>query len=567
MKITTLDKDVKGVLSSHYYKIPRFQRPYSWLREHVDDYWNDTVVEVEEDYFIGSMVVYVARDDVCRVVDGQQRLTTIMMMLCAIREELKDEGFEDLALGIHGLLERPDINNQMVYVLTTQSSYPYFQEYILKYDKPTIEVEIKTEEENLARAYKQIRDYIKASVDVVRQDPLIKEGKRKNEIQKKLLSLRDAILAPKLIFVELENEDDAYAIFETLNTRGKELGVSDLVKTYLTRAIKKRNAGVDTATLQWKSIVDCIGSSSVELDLNTYIHHFWLSRYDYLPIKKLYKQLKKTVKKSTAQGFLNTLEADSGTYRELNETSFRVWNNNELEIKEALDAFKIFKIQQEVPMVLAVLREYRDGILKPKDVQRMLKSIEYFHFIFTAVTSQRSSGGISQMYASSARELTRASTRDEKIVVMNKLMAKLGEKKPSYKEFEANFAEICFTDKRTKQKELVKYILKGIQREVIKGLALDYNLMTIEHIAPQKPKDDCTCSEEKVGLLGNLLLVTQKLNGELGNKDYKTKKDILGASDIKIDEIINKYEVWDDGAIDVRTAWMCELAYEVVWKL
>ncbi len=65
MKITTLDKDVKGVLSSHYYKIPRFQRPYSWLREHIDDYWNDTVVEVEEDYFIGSMVVYVAGDDVC----------------------------------------------------------------------------------------------------------------------------------------------------------------------------------------------------------------------------------------------------------------------------------------------------------------------------------------------------------------------------------------------------------------------------------------------------------------------------------------------------------------------
>jgi hypothetical protein len=70
-----------------------------------------------------------------------------------------------------------------------------------------------------------------------------------------------------------------------------------------------------------------------------------------------------------------------------------------------------------------------------------------------------------------------------------------------------------------------------------------------------------------VGLLGNLLLLTQKLNGELGNNDYKTKKDILSHSDIKNDEIIEKYKVWNDDAIGERTAWMCKLAYEVVWKL
>ena len=58
MKIESTDKDVRAILQSGYYRIPRFQRPYSWEKEHVTDFWNDVIVESEDDYFIGSMVVY-----------------------------------------------------------------------------------------------------------------------------------------------------------------------------------------------------------------------------------------------------------------------------------------------------------------------------------------------------------------------------------------------------------------------------------------------------------------------------------------------------------------------------
>lgn len=81
MNISSIDKTIRTDLKSSYYKIPRFQRPYSWEREHIEDFWNDSIRESSGDYFIGSMVVYEMSTDTYGVVDGQQRLTTITMLL------------------------------------------------------------------------------------------------------------------------------------------------------------------------------------------------------------------------------------------------------------------------------------------------------------------------------------------------------------------------------------------------------------------------------------------------------------------------------------------------------
>ncbi len=117
-----------------------------------------------------------------------------------------------------------------------------------------------------------------------------------------------------------------------------------------------------------------------------------------MTVKKLFKEIKKSVKKSNAQSFLNELEKDAVTYREINETSAGKWEKNELGIKGSLDAMLLFKVKQEIPMVFSSMRDYRKGIIKNKDAANVLRALENFHFVFTAITSQRSSGGISQMY-------------------------------------------------------------------------------------------------------------------------------------------------------------------------
>jgi len=75
MKIESKDTDIESLLVGSYFHIPRFQRPYSWDDENLNDFWNDVVVNQSEDYFIGSMVVFKKEKQHFGVVDGQQRLT------------------------------------------------------------------------------------------------------------------------------------------------------------------------------------------------------------------------------------------------------------------------------------------------------------------------------------------------------------------------------------------------------------------------------------------------------------------------------------------------------------
>ena len=146
MKIESTDQDIRTLLSSAYYRIPRFQRPYSWDLENVEEFWNDIFEENQNDYFIGSMVVYEFDKQHFGIVDGQQRLTTITILLCVIRNVLNQQNMKNLAEGVNSIIERRNIDNKKEFILTTESSYPYFQDHIQKWGEPEIELELMKEE-------------------------------------------------------------------------------------------------------------------------------------------------------------------------------------------------------------------------------------------------------------------------------------------------------------------------------------------------------------------------------------------------------------------------------------
>lgn len=226
MKIESTDQDIRTMLSSGYYRIPRFQRPYSWDRDNIQEFWDDVVRDNPSDYFIGSMVVYKDGQQGYGVVDGQQRLTTITILLCVLRNTLVELGLGDLAQGIHGLIERRNIDNKPEYIVSTETSYPYFQDSIQKLGEPALKVEPLREELNLAAAFEQLSALVSDAMKSVEVDTTLSEKKRPEVAQQKLISIRDALLNLKLIFIKLEDEDDAYIIFETLNTRGKDLSLT-----------------------------------------------------------------------------------------------------------------------------------------------------------------------------------------------------------------------------------------------------------------------------------------------------------------------------------------------------
>ncbi|BDZ44285.1 DUF262 domain-containing protein [Naasia aerilata] len=138
MKIESEDIDIESMLSGRYFKIPRFQRPYSWDDENIQDLWDDVMAAKGEDYFIGSMVVYRGGKQAFSLVDGQQRLTTITVFLCILRDAFASLDEVDLAAGIHQLVERPNRDNQNEFVLQTETSFPFLQEQILKFGDPDL---------------------------------------------------------------------------------------------------------------------------------------------------------------------------------------------------------------------------------------------------------------------------------------------------------------------------------------------------------------------------------------------------------------------------------------------
>jgi hypothetical protein len=220
-------------------------------------------------------------------------------------------------------------------------------------------------------------------------------------------------------------------------------------------------------------------------------------------------------------------------------------------------------------MILSVMREYDPGGLKLKRVKDIISSIEKFHFIFTAVTSQRSSGGISFMYAYHARQLDQASQND-KTNALDELKAKLRDKLPSKDEFTANFLELHYSSTFTKEKALIKYILskydKFYSSKLKTGTSINYDLMTIEHIhAENNPSPKIEI--EDIGKVGNLILMDESLNGKLGNKPFTTKHPVYLSSHVYLDDEVKNATKWDQNEIIQRTELMAEKFYDTIFKI
>jgi len=569
MKVEAYDRNVSQLLGMGYFRVPRFQRPYSWEKSEVEDFWNDTIEESEGDYFIGSIVLFRDAPDVFGVVDGQQRLTTITMVLCGLRNLLSQHGHADLASGLHQLVERPDISNKKQYVIQTETSYPFFQERIQRAPQSNDESSQPGDEEGRLRdAFDYILTRLRENVDSLSGKTRQAVGKIKKRIQERLLDIRDRILRLKVIVITLDSEEDAYTIFETLNTRGKDLTVGDLVRTHLTRLIPQGNKNVDRPKERFNDIIDRFERSEAEISINSFLHHYWLSGYDYTTEKKLYKAVRKHVKnRDQASKFLKSLESDSQLYRVIYEPSSKRWRSEEQDLKDSLQSLVVFRVRQPIPFVLAVLCEYENGRLPLKHAKRSLRAVENFHFQFTAVTSQRSSGGISFMYALHARKLRNSRSLGERIKGINELTEKLKDKLPPYEEYEANFCEIGVSEKLTKRKALVQYILYRMASTFMRDVAIDWGRMTIEHIAPQSGGSGTELTDDQVAEIGNLIFVSEKLNSRLDRKDFLKKLAILRRANIWTDDCLKGQTAWGPAQIRERSKHLARLAYEKVWRV
>ena len=566
MKIEANDKEVRDIFSLGYFRIPRFQRPYSWGYDEVNSFWNDVIKKSNVQYFIGSMVVYQEKKPYFGIVDGQQRLTTITLIFAAIRNAFIKLGEPNLAKGIHYYIERPNIDNDDEFILNSETSFPYLQNHIQSYNGLQVQCNVGSEEQNLKNAFEFITEQLSNELpQPVNEKPfqlsLFEDQKR--PILKKLKEIRDRVLSLKLVFIQLDNEEDAYLIFETLNARGCDLTTSDLVKNHLLKKLKSNNARHDSAKLIWNGILKRFDDAGFQNGMDSYLYHFWLSSKQHTTDKKLFSELKnQTDDNNSAKTLLEELQINADYYLSMiSPTTYR-WNPEEYKLKQNLEALVYFNVKQQSPMVLSLIRAYRVKKISLKMLSIMLSKIEFFHFAFNSVTSQRSSGGIQTHYSKHAILLTEAMSHPEIQEVLNSLSEGLKTRLPTYNEFEANFVELSYTSRKTKSKSVIRYSLRKLLGENPSGLAVHYDSMSIEHLLPED-KIGSTHKDEEVGNIGNLILIDKKTNSEdLNNLDFKEKKKILLEKKYPLDDIILNSEEWNIEKIRFRAKYLAKRLYD-----
>lgn len=555
------------------YVVPRFQREYSWTKEQILELWDDIIANINidkdrsvkhEEYFIGSLVL-VGDDKSSQhlIVDGQQRLTTITILLSVLCDRFLELRKKNIAEAIYeNYIAGKDDNGEYYFKLENETPKPFFQTRIQHITKK-IELQAKSrEEEVLLSSYNDL-------YNLTSETSL--KGYFKNTIsnlsyEEQLKSVRDQIVKYlKVIFITVAEEDEAYTIFETLNARGMNLSFVDLVKNTLFKSLRSTHPD-DEAKTKWKEMRRTISSRDDIGTIETFMRHWWLAKYTYVSAGKLYHSFKKCWKNGeiNASKFIKELNDDAKLYIKISSPLNEDFKQQEeLPILNSLKALKIFGVMQHRPFLLSLFRAKEQKLIKQKTFISTLNALESFHFIFNAVCSMRASG-IDGSYSKAARDLNSAKDTNSASKSIRDLLTKLDERRPEREIFVENFSQLRFLNGYTKDKKLIQYIFASFERHLLPTKEFEPSNITLEHIMSQSSR-----KYKYVGMVGNLLPLSTELNQEAGTKDFKEKQHVYAKSQYNMSKefSVEKHARWGKKEIEQRTQALAEKCYKEIWSI
>jgi len=550
MKVEAHDMQIENLFKKGRFVIPDYQREYDWEDEHINELLEDIdEILVNDNYFIGHMVFegeFNGNEFI--VVDGQQRITTITILLCVIRDLFINLGEVRLAEAIHtSYIFGKDKSYNDFAVLENRMPYPVLQAYVQSkpIDKDSSVTPQKSGEKKIINAYNLIQ----------------KNFTQFNKEQ--LIELRDKILGLEVIFVAASDQVDASTIFMTINATGKDLSPLDLVKNHIFSLYPKL-PHIDEPNDSWKHIIENT-SGSVK-----FLNNFFASRYKKVSDKRIFREFLKTIKiegKEKIKDFLLNLKNDAELFRMTIKPKASDWVSKDYDIFESISATTIvFKIEVANSFIISLLREYKSGNISKEMTLKALRIIERFHFINNAVCSNRSSG-FDKMYAKKAKNLFEAPNREKKHIVIQSLIKDLNEKIPSTQLFTSNFdKKLYYLSTQTKQKQLVQYALNKIERK--RNLNAVLINTSIEHIYPEKHNNWVGLKDNNlIQNIGNLTLLDSGLNSKIGNKIYTDKQSLIKQHSkiLSTKDIFEKYDDWRDDQILERKELLMDELYRSVW--
>jgi uncharacterized protein with ParB-like and HNH nuclease domain len=543
------------------YKVPPFQRDYSWSVDEWDDLWQDMTglfsSDPESAHYMGYLVLQSTDNKQFDLIDGQQRITTLsIIILCCLKclsdlvkskVELENntKRIEQLRNSFIGYLDPVTLIPRSKLELNRHNN-KFFQSYLV----PLLPVPIRglnASETLLRKAFDWFYEKIKHTY-----------ANSGESIARFIEKIADSLF---FTVITVTDELNAFKVFETLNARGVRLSSTDLLKNYLFSVINKsepHETEMKQLEEDWEVIVDRLGSENMP----DFFRVFWNSRNPIVRKADLFKTIRKKItSKQEAFTLIRSLKESASIYFGLQNASDKLWNKEEVFYLEQLS---MFNVSQPIPLLLAVFENLRPK--SPESFTKILHHIWIISFRYNVICNLQTNEQ-ERIYNEISQDVSNGSIRTEKDILV-----RLKNFYPNDPAFKIAFEEKILKTTNSRNKKIVRSILFALEKQVT-GNDLDSNSdqYSVEHILPENPSEKWEFDENKdtdfIYRLGNMTLLETNLNREIGNAGPADKLAIYQESTIGITrKIPDEYQDWNRDKIKSRQIWMAKQA-TAIWRI
>lgn len=611
-------KTIHGILAGdHRYVVPPYQRPYVWERDRQwVPLWDDVVATVNRlaearrdaelkgktaaqadgtvsPHFLGAIVVEqlptnAGEVDRHAVVDGQQRLTTLQLMLRGVLDAIP--GPENAATRKPRAQLRKLIRNDEDVVGESDSLYKLWPRRSERPDFVAAMAEKDAPDASASR-FAAARAFFASETSAWLADPdSARDPYTGDETVGRVLLLTGTIQSLlKLVTINLDGVDDAQVIFEVLNARNTPLTAADLVKNLLFMRAEQEDPGTveDLYDKYWKPFDDdswwseTVGTGhAARPRMDRFLGDFLIAQTGQLVnLGHLYGNARRWIVDSNrkVEDVLNDLRHYASAYRQVQLRDTQGLDPREI---RALENIRVLRVVAADPLLLWALTRTSD-ILPVDQRVALVSSIE--SYLVRRMATKYQTRAYSQVFAEVLRDAQRAddiATRVEQSL----LAAPHGYVWPTDDDIEEVFTTSRAYGPGGMNQARLRLLLGAVDRRLhdedskSEDVEIEYGNLTIEHVMPQKWRSNWPVEadsdeaahglgvkrDQAVQRIGNLTLLTTGLNPSVSNSAWVTKRvKIPQHSVLKLNADIVRQDKWDETTIEARGRWLAACVADI----